>query len=733
MIGEYYPEARDHVESAKNARKSMTDSWAQLLDDDLFDLSVSTNDNGTGVVSVTAEWPDGAQAALTAKLQLCVDELWAALDSLISRALEIYSAIRRIRRPENPRFFPIAASAESLNLLLHESCLDGIPNDLASLVVRSQPFWDDEDSPFVLTLRAGLTKLMLWTDLLYDGNQVGAWVTPGEPEFFVDAPVTIEHVETCPPGPAAPDKELARYTLAGYSHDAEISVMPNSFIDISFADTPSGADQSPRALDEGLNEVVRTVTMFIAAFEEVADDIPVAQAITPDSDSPSPWIEAGRSARAWTEEELQDLAQSDSGIGIVTDDQTSTFLVKTQQGVFERSIPEATTLSPYAPRGYAAERATRNAAATWGLPDFVLSPMSMRKGRGGVREISDGLIVVGNRGLITQVKSRDAEPGTPEKERSWLGKKITAATRQVGGTARQLSAITTVMTNGRGRAIDIDGSRITWTGVVIIDHTAPPDDCPITPPAERIPVVVLLRRDWEFLFQQLRSTAAVLGYLARVETSTAHLGDEPARYYELAVEDAAATPGPPMLQLGPAGSQVSAPLLPTAPAGSDDDEAHGLVRIICEDIAHSPLSNRPEKDRVTILAAIDSLPVGHRTDLGRHLLNGLSAVADADEGTVAWRSRIFRSTDGPQLGFAVCSRYDEATSNNFKYWMLLRHHELWEGLDRPENFLSVGVLLTPRRDGLRDWDTSLLSVVGDPCLTPEELTQARRLFNRPQH
>ncbi|WP_410666043.1 hypothetical protein [Amycolatopsis sp. lyj-84] len=689
---------------------------------------MTTDEDGSGKVSVTAKWPDDAQAGLTKKFQSCVDELWAALDSLVSQALSMYSAVRRVRRPENPRFFPMADSAEGLSSLLQENCLDGIPNELANFVIRCQPFWDDEDSSVVLALRTGLKGLMLWTELLHDGRQIGAWATPSEPELFLEKPLTVARIETGTPGEVAPDKVLARFTLSGYTKGAPFSVNPNSVIDISFPSTPPGTDGSPNSLDATLNEVIRTVTAVITVFEQVTDDIPVAQAIFPAADNLSAWIEAGRSARAWTEQELSDLAQSDSGIGIVTDDRMSTFLVRTDQGIFERTIPDATELSPYAARGYAAERAARNAAATWGLPDFILSPTTKRKGR-GVREISDGLIVVGDRGLVTQVKSRDAEPGTSAKERTWLDKKIAAAARQVGGTVRELATATVTMTNGRGRPIDLDGSLVTWTGVVIIDHPTPPADYQISFPSQRIPIVVLIRRDWEFLFQHLRSTRAVLEYLARVETSTTHLGGEPARYYELAADDAAATPGPPAPHLGPIGSHVSASLLPTAPAGSDDDEAHGLVRIICEDIAHSPLHDKPEHNRITILASIDSLPVGHRTDLGRYLLDSLAAIANVNEGTIAWRSRIFRSTDGPQLGFAVCSKYDEATSSNFKYWMLLRHHELWERLGTPTHFLSVGVLLTPRHDGLRDWDTSLLSVIGDPCLTGNELEHARRMFN----
>ncbi|MFG2425986.1 hypothetical protein ACGFWD_44360 [Streptomyces sp. NPDC048448] len=103
------------------------------------------------------------------------------------------------------------------------------------------------------------------------------------------------------------------------------------------------------------------------------------------------------------------------------------------------------------------------------------------------------------------------------------------------------------------------------------------------------PVIALLRRDWEFLFNQLRSNHAVVGYLHRVAASAPVLGGEPERYYELAAADAEAVPralAPSWARRG--GQPLSVPLLPAAPAGSDDDEAHTMVRIILEDVASIP-------------------------------------------------------------------------------------------------------------------------------------------------
>jgi hypothetical protein len=122
------------------------------------------------------------------------------------------------------------------------------------------------------------------------------------------------------------------------------------------------------------------------------------------------------------------------------------------------------------------------------------------------------------------------------------------------------------MTNGRDRSITVDGPNVQWVCVVVIDHPDPSTDFVVPELTARLPVVVPLRRDWEFLFNQLRSTYAVVGYLHRVDGSTKHLGEEPTRYYELAAADAAA-PTATVDTPKQWGVPRTVPLLPSALAG----------------------------------------------------------------------------------------------------------------------------------------------------------------------
>jgi hypothetical protein len=136
-------------------------------------------------------------------------------------------------------------------------------------------------------------------------------------------------------------------------------------------------------------------------------------------------------------------------------------------------------------------------------------------------------------------------------------------------------------------------------------------------------------------------------------------------------------------------------------------------------------------DRVRVLAWIDGLPVGHRTELGRLLLDSLRTARQHDRQDVTWLFRTFRpgGPDDVQLGFGVCSVFSEVTREAFRSWFLLRHHERGD-VEPLIAATSVGVLLTPRRDGLRDWDTTMIAITGDPGLTDDELHRYRQLWNR---
>jgi hypothetical protein len=230
--------------------------------------------------------------------------------------------------------------------------------------------------------------------------------------------------------------------------------------------------------------------------------------------------------------------------------------------------------------------------------------------------------------------------------------------------------------------------------------------------------VVFLRRDWEFLFQQVKSTYAVLEYIQRVSSMPpVPLGEESVRYYELAAADVAAPQGGGDPRLTAFGSHPrSVPLLPQRPAGHGEDRHLVVVRIVLEDIA--TIGSADEKARLDILAAIDSIPVAYRAELGDDILRWMGEVAAVPDPGHTWRFRNIPWPGRPYLLFGAATRISESIQAMFGDYVALRHQQQIELMLERAEMISVGVLLTPRHDGYRPWDTTTAATRGDQGFKP---------------
>lgn len=401
----------------------------------------------------------------------------------------------------------------------------------------------------------------------------------------------------------------------------------------------------------------------------------------------------------------------------------TTLIVETATGLVVRRVPNASPLAADLEQGKAAETAIQDSAATWGMPDFVFRPvLDSRPGR--VREVGDGLIVVGRLGVVIQSKSRIApDEIDPVREESWLRKNAERAARQASGTIRTLLLQPTDLENGRGEHVTVDSPSIDWMSVVVLDHPDVPDDLEVDAGDT---TVVLIRRDWDFLFDQLRSTYAVVRYLRRVAGEPSRLGGEPARYFDHARADERAAPEVlPAALLGD-GVTVSTPLLPLAPAGVEDRRAHLLVRSIFEDAAVAPVRAGTADHRLAVLAELDRFPVGMRAQMGNFLLEALESVRN-DPDLFKLR-HMRRSVGGAHIAFGATGRYSADRHDGFSAWVQLKHHNL-QTITGEMDLLTVGVLLTPRPQGTTPFDTTVSAVQGDLGLTDQDLAAIRAVWD----
>ncbi|OYP19185.1 hypothetical protein CFC35_35760 [Streptomyces sp. FBKL.4005] len=430
--------------------------------------------------------------------------------------------------------------------------------------------------------------------------------------------------------------------------------------------------------------------------------------------------------------------QPPAGLGRFLDegDPTAlTLIVETPNGLHLRRIPPALPLPAHLDHGTAAEQAAHMAAAIWGMPDFVFQQVEHAAKGSGTREQGDRFLLAGKRGAVVQVKARTITPKPDALEEKWIQKVAAKAMSQAKGSIRQLRLVPADMVSGRGRVMKVDGNDFEWIAVFLLDHPGVPEGTIASWQPIGMPAIALTRRDWDFLFDQLRSTTAVLDYLFRAAAEPPiALGEEPVRYYELAAADADAPSKEIDTELvGRGGTLISTPQLPQAPAGDDGTRAHLMIRVMLEDIAHSPLGGHlTEANRHTVLSDLDRLPVGARAEWGRLLLDMLRDVPEVPDEHVKWRFRRQLDEAGTrQLIVGAATRFGREIQGAFSAYVQLRHHEVTSRTGRTEESSTLGVLLTPRYDGVRAWDTSTVRVHGDLQLSEEELKVYSEGWNRP--
>ena len=412
-----------------------------------------------------------------------------------------------------------------------------------------------------------------------------------------------------------------------------------------------------------------------------------------------------------------------------------TLLVETPRGTLLRRIPNASPLAADQASGPAAEAATHAAAAVWGLPDFMYLPFTEHLGA-KTREVGDGIVLVAGHGVVLQVKARDADRDDDDRDASWMAKQAVAAIKQGNGTVRRVQTAGITLTNLRGREVMVDGNDYDWTIAVILDHDDPPDGVVPDLSEAKHPAAVLLRRDWQFLFDQLKSTHAVVEYLRRVAGKPIEIGTEPERYYRLANADHPKAPEPIDQELlTPHHISTPMPSLPLQSAASEDRSAHILIRELLEDIAIAPITNNSdllpgESLRLLVLGELDRLPVTARAMIGRFVGGAMEMVAGDTSGDIVWRQRSLRGNPGqPHLAYAACSQpHSREIADAFDSWLRLRHHDVVSVTGDADGLVSVGLLVTPtmRRD--RAWDTTAIAVSGDMGFSEEELRFLRDLW-----
>lgn len=331
-------------------------------------------------------------------------------------------------------------------------------------------------------------------------------------------------------------------------------------------------------------------------------------------------------------------------------------------------------------RSSAIEELVRTVAVKFGLRDLVFDPIKIRKGVGD-REVSDGMLIHGSRGLVVQTKSREVNATSADlsKEESWIVKHTGKAIAQGTGSIRTLrNTPHLALVNRSGREIPASTVK-TWFTVVVIDHPLAAS-LSTTLTIDVPQCLVLSRRDWEFLLKHIRSVQALVHYIDIAARSKVLLDHESERYYQLALADrqAAQAEGSPD-RVHPFDEASWHGLLPLEPV---DQAGTGAFRALLVEISRC---GSEALDVHRALSWLDEFPIQDRvspTDALDHFAAEVSAKATTDQLAIATRT-TFLPPGFPTLTFVVANQ----RSNGFPYFRalcssrhVLRQHDSREEL-----------------------------------------------------
>lgn len=711
--------ARDDMNAAWNAGtgqdEAAFDAWVEMLEDGTRELWCSFE-----LAQEHAEQVEHAAAAFVRAIKASLDACVVAAANATSRW--------GLADPDTHRM-PLCTHADEFDALPRQDRLKYLRPDQVRALRELQPFAGGTRSKDFVGRQ--MTHLAEALGALHAAKPLfGAWVDNINPIFDLPEDARIARLNIDPPGVARPRRRVASFAIKPDYRYSDVSADPNVSVDAVLDVGPEPVNPDDNAsfrtrslmllttrLIEGLERSVNTDSL-LDRFGSLDELLPPSV-----SEEWKPvWFDDPADAARTREQ----VAASDIGRATYRGAEGHLVFLKIDGDgqIVGREIPDAAP-PPIGSdsQGIAVERATRAAGARWGLPDFVLEPAVVRKGS-GIREYPDGTILTGNRGVALQVKARDSTTDTPERARNWLTKKSTDGLRQARGTIRTtLGGTEVTLNNLRGRAITFNGKAVDWLPVVILDHPDPPEEVTIEPDGKG-PHVVLMRRDWEFLWYQLRSATAIVNYLHRVAPEgSVELGTEAWRYFELAYKDANAEPNTvPDWLAGTDADPTNDPLLPADPAPSSDEAGHAAFHRILEDVADSPFDGA-ESDRLTMLALIDQFPVTARPELGRTLLRRLDHCAKAPPSEFRAQHRlVFLEGGNLQLIFTVMTQFSVADQEFHRRFVLHRRQTYlrMSGAIGPILPWTVGIVLTPRPDTGRPWDTTVIATNGPAYFDDEE-------------
>jgi hypothetical protein len=418
---------------ASTAARELPTKWNDLVGTDLFSTSVFVDDDGVGRVDA---FVDDYEVHRLDDLQETAHRfvsllLASAREALLDAERCVSAAFRAPGGDHLPRF-PLCSNISEFRSFIDTGALAGLRPDQIQLIEQFQTYYrpragDDSYMGFLHLVQ----HFHHLGHILDNANTpiVGFWAHSAQPQILTEPANIATDIEVHPDGVLIDSHCVATFRVPP---NTRVRVNPGIALDPIF-----NAEPWPRDPDDTMDVRCRGLVLIV---EELIQGLERSVGLRPRLHRghfrlvPLPennplWARVDTSAAPGIETGLR---TSDLGLASYRTGDEFIMLVQRPDGIYGRVVPQPEPLDNSIERGVAAEDASRGSAARWGLPDFVLEPEIVRRGA-ATREVGDGTIVCGTRGLAVQVKARTAATDNPDRERAWITKKIAEGARQASG------------------------------------------------------------------------------------------------------------------------------------------------------------------------------------------------------------------------------------------------------------------------------------------------------------
>jgi hypothetical protein len=358
-------------DQATDASQLLADTWNGLVGTDVFRSNVYIDEDGNGRVDVLVdEYERHRLDDLERSARLFVEALLASAREALRATERCVSGPLRPPRIEN---YPLLGTAPEFLELVESGALSGLRPDQIQLIEQFQPYhWSNARDAAHQQFSAVVTRLFSLATAVQRNARplVAFWAHSARPLVEADPPAIVTQLQSCPDGILIDSHQVATFQVPP---GTAVRANPNIAFDPIF-NTHPWPDDPDDNMSVQCHGLLRTIEEFIAALERsVGLRAPINEGhfrLVPIEDDPlwarvdtseSPDVEAG-------------LSGSDIGLATYRSGEDFIMLVQRPDGIYGRIVPMSGALDPAAPRGAAAEDASRDSAARWGLPDFVFRP-----------------------------------------------------------------------------------------------------------------------------------------------------------------------------------------------------------------------------------------------------------------------------------------------------------------------------------------------------------------------